>query len=172
MRPHNERRNGLLVLRALRDGVDPRDGAPLPEDHICLRPDVLRALCALVSDLEREPRRVPAAGALGSDAAGDPAAACGAEDETTEVRTAGEARRAARPRPARAGQPWNEDEDRRLAEAFDGGASLAELAESMSRTRASIRARLILLGRGALVEEGPAPRWPVRSRAEAAPVRT
>ncbi|MCG3133955.1 MAG: hypothetical protein HMLKMBBP_01224 [Planctomycetes bacterium] len=154
MKTRTDRLNGLAVLRALRDGVDPRDGADLPDDHICQRPDVLRALCGLVADLER--------------GAGAPLAvdACGPEDETTEVSMP---RRAARPRAARSGLPWTDDEDRRLAEAFDGGATVGELAAALARSHTSIRARLIRLGRGALLGEGPVPRWPVRA---AEPVRT
>ena len=57
-----------------------------------------------------------------------------------------------RPRSARgalenAGKPWSEEEDKALAEAFDAGNPLAELARRHRRTRAAIQARLVRLGR-------------------------
>jgi hypothetical protein len=49
--------------------------------------------------------------------------------------------------PANAGKPWNEAEDHTLAERFDAGRSLAELAADHGRTRAAIQARLVKLGK-------------------------
>lgn len=61
---------------------------------------------------------------------------------------------AARPRPAtphgaptNAGKPWTADEDNVLAERFDAGRTLAELANEHGRTRAAIQARLVKLGK-------------------------
>lgn len=67
-------------------------------------------------------------------------------------------RRAAARAPARAGKPWSADEDHRLAEAFDAGIRLPELASRLERSRASIEARLIRLGRLAETA-GRAPRF-------------
>ena len=68
-----------------------------------------------------------------------------------------------------AGKPWSDDEDRQLLSAFDNGRPLAELAQSHSRTRGGIQARLIRHGR--LAPEGDRPiggpgkfRPPARSR--------
>lgn len=49
--------------------------------------------------------------------------------------------------PPNAGRPWAGEEDRLLAEAFDGGLPLVELASKHSRTQGAIAARLVKLGR-------------------------
>lgn len=49
--------------------------------------------------------------------------------------------------PANAGKPWTQAEDQTLAERFDAGRSLPELAAEHSRTRAAIQARLVKLGK-------------------------
>lgn len=57
---------------------------------------------------------------------------------------------AAKPRrelPPNAGKPWSADDDSRLAAAFDAGTPLAELAPAFGRTRHSVEARLVKLGR-------------------------
>lgn len=48
---------------------------------------------------------------------------------------------------AKAGQPWSEEEDRRLLAAFDAGGTIAELAAAHERTQTGIRARLAKHGR-------------------------
>lgn len=50
-------------------------------------------------------------------------------------------------RPGKAGQPWSEDEDQRLAAAFDAGGSIAGLARDHQRSRGAITSRLLRLGR-------------------------
>jgi len=67
--------------------------------------------------------------------------------------------------PENAGKPWADDEDKALAEAFDAGRSIPELAEHHRRTRVAIQARLVRLGK----IEPPAntPRFRPASRAEA-----
>ena len=49
--------------------------------------------------------------------------------------------------PTNTGQPWTEDEDRRLLAAFDAGRGLAEIAGAHSRTQAGVKARLVKYGR-------------------------
>jgi len=49
--------------------------------------------------------------------------------------------------PAKTGEPWTEDEDRKLLAAFDAGHALQELAASHQRTQTGIRARLVKYGR-------------------------
>ncbi len=49
--------------------------------------------------------------------------------------------------PPKAGQPWSEDEDRKLLASFDSGRGLAELASAHERTQTGIRARLVKYGR-------------------------
>lgn len=49
--------------------------------------------------------------------------------------------------PVKTGEPWSEDEDRKLLAAFDSGRSLQELAAAHQRTLAGVRARLLKYGR-------------------------
>ena len=49
--------------------------------------------------------------------------------------------------PQRAGEPWTEDEDRKLLSGFDAGRGLPELATAHERTQTGVRARLVKYGR-------------------------
>jgi hypothetical protein len=49
--------------------------------------------------------------------------------------------------PPKTGEPWIEDEDRKLLAAFDAGRSLQELAAAHERTMGAVRARLLKYGR-------------------------
>ena len=49
--------------------------------------------------------------------------------------------------PAKTGEPWSEDEDRKLLAGFDAGRGLAELAGAHQRTQTGVRARLVKYGR-------------------------
>lgn len=49
--------------------------------------------------------------------------------------------------PQKTGEPWSEDEDRKLLAAFDAGRALQELAAAHERTTSAVRARLVKYGR-------------------------
>ena len=49
--------------------------------------------------------------------------------------------------PAKTGEPWSEDEGRKLLAGFDAGRALQELATTHERTTGAIRARLLKCGR-------------------------
>jgi DNA-binding NarL/FixJ family response regulator len=49
--------------------------------------------------------------------------------------------------PPNAGKPWHAEEDRTLAQAFDSGLSISEIAKRLSRTEGSIAARLVRIGK-------------------------
>lgn len=49
--------------------------------------------------------------------------------------------------PAKTGEPWSEEEDRKLLAAFDAGRALQELAAEHQRTMGAVRARLLKYGR-------------------------
>jgi len=49
--------------------------------------------------------------------------------------------------PAKTGEPWTEDEDRKLLSAFDAGRGLPDLASAHQRTQTGVRARLVKYGR-------------------------
>ncbi len=66
--------------------------------------------------------------------------------------------------PENAGKPWTEAEDQILAEAFDTGIAIPELAEQHRRTRAAIQARLIRMGK---LEPTDGPRFLIKPPAPA-----
>ena len=49
--------------------------------------------------------------------------------------------------PPKTGEPWTEDEDRKLLAAFVAGRALQELAAAHERTMGAVRARLLKYGR-------------------------
>jgi hypothetical protein len=49
--------------------------------------------------------------------------------------------------PAKAGKPWGDEEDKRLLDAFDEGATAKQLAETHGRTLGAIQSRLTKKGR-------------------------
>jgi hypothetical protein len=49
--------------------------------------------------------------------------------------------------PPKTGEPWTEEEDRKLLAAFDAGRALQELAATHERTMGAVRARLLKYGR-------------------------
>ena len=49
--------------------------------------------------------------------------------------------------PAKTGEAWTEDEDRKLLAGFDAGRALQELAAAHERTMGAVRARLLKYGR-------------------------
>ena len=49
--------------------------------------------------------------------------------------------------PPKTGEPWSEDEDRKLLSSFDAGRGLSELASAHQRTQTGVRARLVKYGR-------------------------
>jgi hypothetical protein len=49
--------------------------------------------------------------------------------------------------PAKTGEAWTEDEDRKLLSGFDAGRALQELAAAHERTMGAVRARLLKYGR-------------------------
>lgn len=49
--------------------------------------------------------------------------------------------------PRNTGNPWTEDEDRKLLAAFDAGHSVQDIALKHERTQTGIRARLVKYGR-------------------------
>src|SRR3979490_2105264 len=49
--------------------------------------------------------------------------------------------------PPKTGEPWTEEEDRKLLAAFDAGRALQELGAAHQRTMGAVRARLLKYGR-------------------------
>ena len=57
------------------------------------------------------------------------------------------AKKAPKKRHENAGKPWTEEDEDRLCEMFDSGASRRELCEYFKRTEGAIDARLVRLGK-------------------------
>ena len=55
--------------------------------------------------------------------------------------------------PVRAGKPWDKDESNLLAERFDSGMPITEIAKTHERTKGAIAARLVRLGKVASRDE-------------------
>ena len=49
--------------------------------------------------------------------------------------------------PTNAGKPWTPDEDQHLLALFDSGKTMTEISEQHMRSKGSIKARLVRLGR-------------------------
>lgn len=130
------------ILGRLRDGEDPRTGRPLPAGSPAQDLDVVRALYTVLASLP----------------GGDGAACEPSEDP---------APRPPRPAALRSGQPWTDDEDARLAAAFDGGETFGKLSAAFGRSSKAIRLRLVKLGRLS-PDDAPAPRSRGPSREPAA----
>jgi hypothetical protein len=108
----------IVILESLANGVDPLTGEILPDDHICQRPQTIRALFLAVKALHQ------------SSSPGSKQAAA-----TQSVL------------PSNAGKPWKPDEDDLLSARFEQGLSIQEIAHLHQRTRGAITSRLVRLGK-------------------------
>ncbi len=118
-----EREQTLRILNALANGVHPATGEKFAADGPYQHPDTVRALF--------EAMRVVEGG-------GAPAPAPAPAPE----------RKAAPAMPQSGpGSRWSAEEEQRLATAFDAGRTVDELARAHGRSRASIEARLVRLGK-------------------------
>ncbi|HXF66909.1 MAG TPA: hypothetical protein VNK67_09470 [Burkholderiales bacterium] len=114
-----EREQALRILNALANGIHPVTGERLGADSPYQHPDTVRALFEAIRALE-------GAGATRS-------AAAPAQEGA--------------PPASGAGARWSEEEERRLAAAFDSGKTVEEIARAHNRSRAAIEARLVKLGK-------------------------
>ena len=108
-------------LRAWADGIDPATGAALEPEHPAQRTDVLRVVFAALALLQAEPST---------------------SSTDTSMQRSGQGSGA-----RNAGRPWLAVDDEALATGFDSGVSIGALATRMERTRGSITARLVKLGK-------------------------
>ena len=124
-----QRERALEILRTLADGVDFTTGEQLPAGNLYQHPDTVRALYYAIQAME----------------------SARASKQSTVSRTDGTQ--------LNAGRPWTEEEEARLAAAFDAGVSIDALAQEHKRSRWAIEARLARLGK--IPEPGNA-RFPIR----------
>src|ERR1041384_1623115 len=109
----------LTVVRSLANGVDPESGEVFPPERAYQRPQ----------------------GGRGRRGGGALAEAPSALERIERF----ERRKSQLPQ--KTGEPWTEDEDRKLLAAFDAGRALQELAAAHERTMGAVRARLLKYGR-------------------------
>lgn len=126
-----ERNRSIEILKALAEGVDPASGQPFPAGSAYQQPDTVRALFSAVQALQ--------------DATPRPAAKPGASDKAV---------------PGNAGMPWSKEEDARLAQAYDAGKSIEELALAHRRSQWAIEARLVRMEKIPAPPSGFKPRRP------------
>ena len=116
-----EREQTLRILNALANGVHPATGEKFAADGPYQHPDTVRALFEAM-------RAVEGGGASAPVPAPE--------------------RKAAPAMPQSGpGSRWSAEEEQRLATAFDAGRTVDELARAHGRSRASIEARLVRLGK-------------------------
>ena len=116
-----EREQALRILNALANGVHPATGEKFAADSPYQHPDTVRALFEAMRAVEG-----------GGGGAQTPAPA--------------PERKPALPQSG-SGSRWSGEEEQRLANAFDAGRTVDELARAHQRSRVAIEARLVKLGR-------------------------
>ena len=109
------------ILAALADGVNPMTGEVLPSGDSCNQPDVIRALHTVFISIETKGVARPAP----------------APEEIKKEK----------PEPENAGAKWAPDEDNVLIAEFESGRSISLIAKKHGRSKGSIEARLIKLGK-------------------------
>ncbi len=129
----------IHLLATLSGGVDPVSGQPLPADHLCQHPDVVRALFHALRLIEGAPA------AAAPETAPATSAASAAEIPAETAAPAPRKRR--REAPGNAGKPWSTEEDSQLAAGFDAGRDPASLAADLGRSPFAVEVRLAKLGR-------------------------
>ena len=109
----------IEILERMRDGKEPVSGKILTSEGPWQSAEVVRALYTVLAALPEASREGPV------------------EEKSPSTK----------PRLARAGKPWTDEEDERLSAAFDRGETVAKLARAFERSAAAIRLRLVKLGR-------------------------
>lgn len=133
-----ERSKTIEILKTLAEGVDPASGQPFPAGSAWQQPDTVRALFSAVQALESSAPRAAAKPASPGKAAVEKNA------------------------PGNAGMPWSKEEDARLAQAYDAGKSIEELALAHQRSQWAIEARLVRMEKIPAPPSGFVPRSPTR----------
>jgi len=109
--------SSIHIIEALANGIDPHTGEEYAADSPYQHPQTVRALFMAIEAMERSKELAKKA-----------------EDRQKQL-------------PRNAGKAWPEEEDVRLALAFDSGKTVQQLAAEHERTDHSICARLVKLGK-------------------------
>lgn len=157
----------LSILTSLAQGSDPETGEVLPRESVIQKPDVIRALWHAVTIFRHrvaendhknrkrsrgrqrwtveEGRRL--AQAFDSGVTIEELAATHRRTSNDIQRRLVKLGRIEKGGPNRGGETWTTEEDNRLTQAFDSGATIKELAVGHERTSGAIQSRLVRLGR-------------------------
>src|SRR5262252_9668333 len=119
------REQTLRILNALANGIHPATGEKFGADSPYQHPDTVRALFEAMRVMEGAATPTPA---------------------PSSTATPAPARRPPMPESG-SGSRWSAEEEQRLANAFDTGRTVDELARAHNRSRAAIEARLVRLGK-------------------------
>jgi len=119
------REQTLRILNALANGIHPATGEKFGADSPYQHPDTVRALFEAMRVMEGAAAPTPA---------------------PSSTATPAPARRQPMPESG-SGSRWSAEEEQRLANAFDTGRTVDELARAHNRSRAAIEARLVRLGK-------------------------
>lgn len=162
----------IEILEQLMDGVNPETGEVLQGDHVCAEPQVLRAFHLAIVTLRGQTAGVAMDGMHTRNGRLSAGRLWTVEDDAeltelyqramsmedicrlTQRRRRGVANRLAylglEPHPSsdgtNVGQPWSEDEEKRLIELYQSHASVSDIAKLLKRNPGGITARLERLG--------------------------
>lgn len=109
------------LIALLAEGYDPLTGEILPDDHVCNKPDVIRALYAMV-DYTRDCKN------------------------DNKMRSKNKKKKKAS-LAQNAGKIWKKEEDEKLCEMFDRNISKKEICDYFKRTERGVSSRLVRLGK-------------------------
>ncbi len=111
------------ILLVLADGINPLTGEVLPDGDSCNQVEVVRALNAVLRELERHERTI------------------------SERRMQRNVQKSEEKNALNAGAAWTKSDDRVLCEMFDSGCSKEEICDRLGRSVGGIAARLKRLGK-------------------------
>jgi hypothetical protein len=123
----------IQILQCLVDGIDPHTGEELPINNPIRHLKTVRALRLALKAMQ------------GVDITSFVSQEAAEIDADTTMRSAVSARK--KVLPARNGESWAQQEDEELAEQYDNGMTIEEIAVKHGRTSGAIRSRLLRLGR-------------------------
>lgn len=127
----------IQILQRLVDGFDPHTGEELPINNPIRHLKTARALRLALKAMQGVDIMSPVQLELAEENAADATVAI--------VRSITSNRK--KILPARVGEAWTKHEDEELAEQYDSGMAIEDMAEKHGRTHGAIRSRLLRLGR-------------------------
>lgn len=106
------------ILEQLFDGIDPETGEVFRADHVCMQPQVMRAISMAITALRRSDVRATGGGG-------------GLYNRNGRLN---------------AGRPWSKEDDAQLLRLFQEGMSMDKICEQLQRRKRGVANRLAYLG--------------------------